>query len=243
MPMPVVSSRFSKMFEQVGSYYAAAAWEQLKTYEEYQRPREGQWLLDHEAGTWLSDGRTVHQSSIGFLGTDNSWLWTWADHDTHPVGSRRRELSLRLLDFGERHEVYEFVEPRLELGSFADPGSAAERLALTAMGVLGARGYCSVALETGARSYFLIDDETVPRAPFRRHVLSSLFHEALGLFAFFPRLVAEGYLRHHGFEVWDDNRDSMHARRENHTISLRFDDQDHVIVLSQNVTSSRTGPV
>ncbi|MGP3974103.1 DUF6882 domain-containing protein [Streptomyces sp. 8N114] len=231
MPMPV-TSQFSQTFHQVGSYYAASAWEQLKTYEEYQRPLAGRWYLDFEASTWLSDGKTVHQAPIGSLGTDNSWLWAWANNRTHPLGSERRELSLQLQRFGEKHEVYEFVEPRLELDSFPAPIPAAERLALTAMGVLGARGYASVEMETGARAYFLIDDETVPLAPFRRQVLSSVFHEALGVFASFPRLVAEGYLRLHGFEVWEDDQNCMHARSEGYTVSIRFDDQDRVIAVS-----------
>lgn len=234
----MMSSQFSKMFHQAGSYYVAAAWEQQKAYKEYQRPQKGQWHLDFEAGTWQSDGRTVHQSPIGSLGVDNSWLWAWANHGAHPVGSDRRELSLRLAKFGELHEVYEFLEPRLELGSFPEPVPAAERLALTAMGILGARGYCSIESATGARSYFLIDDETVPQAPFRHQVLSSLFHEALGLFASFPPLVAEGYLRQHGFQVWDDDQNGMHARRENHTVLLRFDDRGRVIALSHTDAGS-----
>lgn len=124
----------------------------------------------------------MRQSPLGSLGTDGSWLWAWANHGTHPVGSRRRALSLRLRDFGEAHEVYEFVEPLLALRTFPAAVAAAERLALTAMSVLGARGYGSLETETGARAYFLVDGEAVPRAPFRREVLSSLFLDALGLF-------------------------------------------------------------
>lgn len=40
MPVPAMS-RFSRTFHQVGSYHAAAAWEQLKTYEEHRRPQAG----------------------------------------------------------------------------------------------------------------------------------------------------------------------------------------------------------
>lgn len=235
------SSTFSQTFRQVGSYHAAAAWEQLKTYEEYQRPQAGRWYLDFEASTWLSDGKTVHQSPIGSLGTDNSWLWAWANHGTHPVGSRRRALSLRLQEFGEAHEVYEFVTPRLALDTFPAPVPAAERLALTAMGVLGARGYGSVEMETGARTYFLVDDEAAPRATFRRQVLSSIFHEALGVFGSFPRLVAEGYLKHHGFEVWGHGQEHMHARRERYTVSIRFDDQDRMSALSHGEDEDSPG--
>ncbi|MGP3989183.1 hypothetical protein [Streptomyces sp. 3N207] len=62
--------------------------------------------------------------------------------------------------------------------------------------------------------------------------MSSAFHEALGVFASFPRLVVEGYLRRHGFEVREDDQNAMHARCERYTVSIRFDDQDRVIALS-----------
>ncbi|MFC8368493.1 hypothetical protein [Streptomyces sp. CB02400] len=56
--------------------------------------------------------------------------------------------------------------------------------------------------------------------------------------------MAEGYLRHHDFQVRDDNRNGIHARREDYTVSLRFDDRDHVIALSRTDAGSPcAGPV
>nr|WP_164251376.1 DUF6882 domain-containing protein [Streptomyces sp. S4.7] len=93
MPMPVQpDGRFSRMFEQAGAHYAAGAVEQLGVYERHQ-PVGGAWALDYEAGTPRIGEVTVHQSPLGSLGNDGSWLWAWANERTDPPGSSRLTLA------------------------------------------------------------------------------------------------------------------------------------------------------
>ncbi|MFC8829576.1 DUF6882 domain-containing protein [Streptomyces sp. NPDC057137] len=127
MPAPVqTDDRFSRMFKEAGAHYAAGAVEQLGVYERHQ-PVGGAWSLSDETSLLRVGEVTVHQSPLGSLGYDGSWLWAWVNERTHPPGSPRLSLANWLREFGERNQIHEFVTPRLELADFPDPELAARR--------------------------------------------------------------------------------------------------------------------
>ncbi|MET4923597.1 hypothetical protein P3L51_14710 [Streptomyces sp. PSRA5] len=235
MPAPVQpNDRFSRMFEEAGAHYAAGAVEQLGVYERYQ-PVGGAWLLSDEVSTLRVGDVTVHQSPLGSLGHDGSWLWAWANERTHPPGSSRLTLANWLREFGERNQIYEFVTPRLELAGFPDPELAARRLALLSLGALGTRGFASLPLESGARAFVLVDDAGVPEAAFDGGalVVSGLLDRVLSLFPYDPRLTVAGYLRRHGFETHESS-DGRHVygERDGRTMAVRFTEDDLVAAVS-----------
>lgn len=239
MPMPTrPDDRFSRMFEQAGAHYALGAVEQLGVYERHQ-PVGGAWSLDYEASTLRISEVTVHQSPLGSLGHDGSWLWAWANERTHPPGSRRLTLADWLRDFGERNQIYEFVTPRLELAGFADPEQAARKLALLGLGALGTRGFASLPLESGARAFVLVDDAGVPEAGFDGGALLGLLGRALDLFTYDPRLTVAGYLRRHGFETHEtaDGR-QVRGERDGYAVAVRFTEDDLIAAVSHG---ARTG--
>ncbi|MFC8078094.1 DUF6882 domain-containing protein [Streptomyces sp. NPDC057307] len=241
MPAPVQpDDRFSRMFEEAGAHYAAGAVEQLAVYERHQ-PLGGDWLLSDEASTLRIGEVTVHQSPLGSLGFDGSWLWAWANEPTHPPGSPRLTLANWLREFGERNQIYEFVTPRLELAGFPDPGLAARRLALVSLGALGTRGFASLPLGSGARAFVLVDDADVPEATFDGGLaLSGLLDRALSLFPYDPRLTVAGYLRRHGFATHEpsDGR-HVYGERDGSTVAVRFTEDDLVAAVSYG---ARPGP-
>lgn len=135
--MPATTSEpFSREFEEAGAYYAAVAAAQQEVYAAYP-PARGEWRLSYRQGLFTSGGKTLHQSPLGSFGTDASWLWAWANEQTHPPGSERLARALWLRAFGERHRIAELVTPRLELAGFPDPAAAAWRLAMLGSGRCG----------------------------------------------------------------------------------------------------------
>ncbi|MFF2191012.1 DUF6882 domain-containing protein [Streptomyces sp. NPDC058155] len=240
MPMPVQpNDRFSRMFEEAGAHYAAGAVEQLGVYARHQ-PVGGAWALDYEASTLRIGEVTVHQSPLGSLGHDGSWLWAWANESTHPPGSGRLTLANWLRDFGERNQIYEFVTPRLELAEFPDPEEAARRLALLSLGALGTRGFANLPLDSGARAFVLVDDAEVPEAGFDGGALMAVLDRALSLFPYDPRLTVAGYLRRHAFET-HESADGRHVygERNGYSIAVRFTEDDLIAAVSHG---ARTGP-
>ncbi|WP_330175248.1 hypothetical protein OG875_18005 [Streptomyces sp. NBC_01498] len=233
MPAPrQPADRFSRRFEEVGAQIGAGAVAQAGVCERYQPPG-GTWSLDYGAGLLRVGEVTVHQSPLGSLGHDGSWLWAWANEGTHPPGSPRLTLAEWLREFGERHQVHELAAPRLELAEFPDPLSAARRLALVALGVVRTRGVADVRLESGARAFVLVDDPAVPEAVFDGGSLPGLFAHAIGLFPYDPRQTVAGYLRRHGFATHEatDGR-HVHGERDEATVAVRFTEDGLIAAVS-----------
>ncbi|NEA53387.1 hypothetical protein G3I60_04220 [Streptomyces sp. SID13666] len=234
MPMPLKPDDvFSRAFEDAGAYYAAAALEQQATYTRYQPPG-GAWSLSYDTSMLRIGEVTVHQSPLGSLGHDGSWLWAWGNERTHPPGVSRLGLAVWLRDFGERNGIYEFVEPRLELAAFADPLAAAERLATVALGALRTRGFASCPLDNGARAFVVVDDAAVPEAGFDRRVVTGMFDVAVRQFPYDPRQTVTGYLARHGFTVREAVADgSLHAEgQDGMTVAVRFTEEGLLAAVS-----------
>ncbi|WP_346012543.1 DUF6882 domain-containing protein [Streptomyces sp. SID3343] len=224
---------FSRTFEDAGAYYAAAALEQQAAYARYQ-PAGGAWTLNYDTSLLRIGEVTVHQSPLGSLGYDGSWLWAWANERTHSPGVPRLASATWLRAFGERNRIYEFAEPRLELDGFPDPLAAAERLATVALGALRTRGFAGVPLDDGAWAFVLVDDADVPEAGFDRRVVSRMFDAAVRLFPYDPRRTATGYLARHGFTVREAVSDgSLHADHpDGTTVAARFTDDGLLAAVS-----------
>jgi hypothetical protein len=232
MPM-MPDGVFSRAFEDAGAYYAAAALEQQAIYRRYQ-PVGGAWSLSYDTSMLRIGEVSVHQSPLGSLGYDGSWLWAWGNERTHPPGVPRLSLAVWLREFGERNGIYEFVEPRLELAAFADPVGAAERLATVALGALRTRGFASCPLDNGARAFVIVDDAAVPEAGFNRRVVNGMFDVAVRQFPYDPRQTATGYLSRHGFTVRQAVADgSLHAERhDGTTVAVRFTEEGFLATVS-----------
>ncbi|GAB3210798.1 DUF6882 domain-containing protein [Marinactinospora thermotolerans] len=222
---------FGPRLEALGAAHAAVALEQLPHFNDHLP--DGDWQVDVEASVFTQGGVDVHMAPLGTFGTDGSWLWAWANPHMHPPGSARLAASLALREIGERDDIPELVTPRLELAEFTDPRMAAERLCLTAMGVLGGRGYAGVTADTGARFYMLVNDPAVPVAGFDPVTLPRMLTQAIGVFPHDHRATAANYLGRHGFAGgFSTEGDVLVGERPDCAVRVEFDAHDRISGIS-----------
>lgn len=103
---------------------------------------------------WV-DGREIPAGILGTLAEDATFEWAWAKNGLDRAGMAH---ALRLRDLGERHAIPELTEPLVDLGHFADPRVAADRLMLMALGLLGSGGPLKYSHGGRALTYIVTDD-------------------------------------------------------------------------------------
>ncbi|MFP1627617.1 DUF6882 domain-containing protein [Streptomyces sp. 5K101] len=154
-----MTTTFSEPFLRLTREHAAWGAEQLETFNEF-LPM-GEWSADLGQCLYRQSGRELRISLLGTFDTDEqSWLWAWANPGFQGSPVARAAESLRA--YGRTHGLPEFTSELLRLAAHEEPRRAAETLAFTAMGVLGASGYIGVQANPSARAYLLPDD---PRSP------------------------------------------------------------------------------
>ncbi|MFE3496179.1 DUF6882 domain-containing protein [Streptomyces sp. NPDC059175] len=152
---------FSEPFQHLTARHAAWGAEQLETFNEFLL--SGDWTADLARCTYRQAGRELRISLLGTFDTnERSWLWSWANPGLQgtPVVAAAEQVR----QYGQTHGLAEFADAFLDLSGHDDPRRAAETLAFTAMGVLGAPGYLGVQANPDARAYLVPDDPQVPWA-------------------------------------------------------------------------------
>jgi hypothetical protein len=196
---------FSASFNAAGNRHAAWVTEQLETFLAF-LPL-GDWSVDHSSRTYWQSGREFIVDGLGTLSSAGVWTWAWADPATWGRGSAITEQSRRLRALGEREGLAELVAPSFGLAGIADapdsPRDAAEMIAWTAMGLLGARGYIghsAAADGTGGRIYYVVCDTTVPAAAPRLGTVPRFVMEGAATFGEDAADCVLGYVEHYGWE-------------------------------------------
>lgn len=193
-----MTSTFTDAFLRTAEYHAAWGAEQLEALG--QVLPGGPWTADLDQCRYESSGRTVR---VGLLGTydqaGRSWLWGWANPGLQ--GSAVVAAGARIAEFGRLHGVPELRDEGVDLSGFADPDRAAESLAFTGMGVLGAAGYIGQSAGPSTRVYFVPDDPQIPRAPLNPFTMPRHLLTGAGLFGRSPHTVVSGYFAHHRVPV------------------------------------------
>ncbi|WP_033222173.1 DUF6882 domain-containing protein [Kitasatospora phosalacinea] len=215
-----MTTTFSEPFLRVAEHHAARGAEQLEALGRVLP--DAPWTADLERGVYESGGLTLR---VGLLGTfdqaDRSWLWGWANPGF--AGAPVAAASARVAEFGRAHGVTELAEPEVDLSGFADPGHAAEALAFTGMGVLGAPGYIGRAAGPGTRVYFVPQDPALRPAPLEPVTVPRMLLTGAGLFGHDARAVVRGYFGHHGAPAAEEP-DAITARLPGgHTVRVSFD--------------------
>lgn len=124
---------------------------------------EDKWHLDLAQGQIRfkdEHGRT-DTFAVQLLGTvsqdSKSWFWGWADTQTNVPPALLTDAS-SVKQFGEKHNVLEFVTPQVDLREL-DPNI----LCLVASGVVPLQAYCSFPSERGTIFLSLRDDRLQER--------------------------------------------------------------------------------
>jgi hypothetical protein len=209
-PMPGVPSlpAFSAAFNEAGNRHAAWVTEQLDTFLAF-LPLGG-WSVDHATQRYLQSGRSIIVDGLGTLDRDGVWTWAWANPGAWGQNVAILEQSMRLRLLGQSEGIAELVTPTFGLSGIADaPDSAqdaAEMIAWTAMGMLGARGYIGHSASedgSGGRIYYVVCDMTVPAATPRLDTVPRFMMEGAATFGEDATDCVLGYVEHYG---WDWSR-------------------------------------
>ena len=198
---------FSAAFNAAGNRHAAWVSEQLDTFLAF-LPL-GDWSVDHTTRRYLQSGRSLVVDGLGTLSAGGLWTWAWADPATWGQNAAITEQSRRLRALGQAERIAELVTPTFGLSGIADapdsPQDAAEMIAWTAMGLLGARGYIGHSARddgNGGRVYYVVCD-TVPAAVPRLETVPRFVMEGAATFGEDAADCVLGYVEHYG---WDWSR-------------------------------------
>lgn len=199
---------FSAAFNAAGNRHAAWVTEQLDTFLAY-LPL-GNWSVDHGTRQYFQSGRSFFVDGLGTLSADGVWTWAWADAETWGQNAAITEMSRHLRGVGEAEGIAELVTARFGLSGIEDapdnPQDAAEMIAWTAMGLLGARGYIGHSAREdgrGGRIYYVVCDAAVPAASPRLETVPHFVTEGAATFGEDAADCVLGYVEHYG---WDWSR-------------------------------------
>ncbi len=198
-------SAFSAPFNAAGNRHAAWVTEQLEAFLDY-LPL-GDWSVDHSTRSYQQSGRDFRVDALGALSPGGVWTWSWADPEMWGGNPAMVEQALRLRGLGEQYAMPELTTPQFGLAAIADapesPQDAAEMIAWTAMGLLGARGYIghsATADDQGGRIYYVVCDPHVPEASPRLENVPRVLTEGADTFGEGAVDCVIGYVDHHGWE-------------------------------------------
>ena len=198
---PLAPERFGPEFSATGNKHAAWVSEQLEAFTAYMPT--GDWSVDHKTRSYAQSERSLVVDGLGTLSPEGIWTWAWSDFGGWDQDSGILDQSRVLRGLAEQAGIAELTAGSLDLtgvGDAEDPATAAEMLAWTAMGLLGARGYIGHGSSTGGRIYYLVTDPSVPRAePSLVQIPRHLF-EGTQTFGENALECVIGYAEHHGWE-------------------------------------------
>ncbi|MBS2963713.1 hypothetical protein KGA66_11685 [Actinocrinis puniceicyclus] len=203
---------FSARFNAAGNRHAAWVTEQLEAFLAFMPL--GDWSVDHATRVYRQSGRQFPVDALGMLSSTGVWTWAWADPAAWGGNPEITEQARRLRALGEREGVAELTTPAFDLSGIADapdsPQDAAEMLAWTSMGLLGARGYIGHSAEhsaspggTGlgdARAYYVVCGSEVPNAEPRLSTVPRFVMEGAATFGEDDAECVLGYVEHYGWE-------------------------------------------
>ncbi|QNP64848.1 DUF6882 domain-containing protein [Streptomyces genisteinicus] len=222
---------FSEPFRRLTERHAAWGAEQLETFNEFLPP--GEWSADLGRCLYRQSGRELRISLLGSYEVNEcSWLWSWANPGF--ASSPAAAAAERLRAYGQAHGLPEFTEELVRLDGHEDPGTAAETLAFTAMGVLGAAGYIGVRASPDARAYLVPDDPQVPRAEPDAITLPRVLLTGVSLLGGSGRAATEGYVVHHELPHRAAADRLTAGLPDGGTVDVVFDEHDRIASVHVN---------
>ncbi|KJY29863.1 MULTISPECIES: DUF6882 domain-containing protein [Streptomyces] len=190
-----MTNRFSDAFLSEAERHAAWGAEQLHVLGSFLPG--GPWTAELSSCTYQQGGLELRVAVLGTYDRDErSWMWGWANPGWR--GEEVVALTEAVERYGRAHGIPELAAEVVDLAGFDDPDRAAEMLAFTGMGVVGAPGYLGQMAGPGTRVYFLPDDPRVPRAALEPVALPRVLLTGAGLIGHSAPQVVRGFFEHHG---------------------------------------------
>lgn len=226
-----MTTTFSEPLRRLTERHAAWGAEQLDAFNEFLPV--GDWSADLGQRLFRQSGKELRISLLGtFEVNECSWLWAWANPGF--ASSPLAEAAEAVRAYGHAHGVPEFTGELVPLDDHEDPRTAAETLAFTAMGVLGATGYLGVQASPDARAYMVPDDPQVPRAEPDAITLPRVLLTGASLVPCSARAVVEGYVAHHALPHRAAADRLSAGLPDGGTVDVVFDEYDRIASVHVN---------
>ena len=206
---PLVLSRFSTQLSAAGNKHAAWVSEQLEAFTSYMPTDD--WSVDHATRRYTQSDRSFTVDGLGTLSPEGVWTWAWSEFGGWDKDSGILDQSRVLRSLAQQQGIDELSTGALDLTTVTDaedPAAAAEMLAWTAMGLLGARGYIGHSSKNGGRIYYLVTDAMVPKAEVSLVTIPKHLFEGTATFGENAVECVIGYAEHHSWE-WTRTADGI----------------------------------
>jgi hypothetical protein len=156
----VAVTSFSESFEAVAADVVAVAVENVMTFNTHV-PTNESWSLNLAAQQATFGDMTVNAVPLGTFSEEHkAWVWAWGNA-SFQEGDPALEASLRLREIGRQRDIPEFRLRGVSLERYENVRFGAERLALTATGLLGGKGYAGVTIQD-FQLFLMADDPQIP---------------------------------------------------------------------------------
>ncbi|GAA2412988.1 hypothetical protein GCM10010191_23310 [Actinomadura vinacea] len=192
---------FSAALTEAASPHAAWAAERVDRYNAHLRGKP--FGRDIARGLVHVEDRAVPAGLLGTYAEDRTFKWGWAYGD--PPGAPDVVHAQRLREIGLRLAVPELTEPLVDLNGFSDPRLAAERLAILALGLLGAGGLVRHGHGGRAVTFLISDDPGIEAAGPEPSMIETWLRDGAALFSDHGpgpgAAVVRGYAERHDLPV------------------------------------------
>jgi hypothetical protein len=151
---------FSKQFISLAERHIGWAVHQSMLFTGVMPPAA--WRYNLAERTMTIGDRTVPMAAMGTVLPEHKvFVWCYADSSLDPWPDVKNP-SFKIRLYGMDNDIPEFTTGGVPIGDWEDMNAAGTRLALVAMGVLGARGYLSFQMHHGGSFCVLADDPALP---------------------------------------------------------------------------------
>ncbi|MBO2445668.1 sel1 repeat family protein [Actinomadura barringtoniae] len=211
---------YSPELQSFASEVSAASIHQQDVFNDAHGSAYVEWNLD-EATVNLGGREFSGLTVLGsFSNLSETWLWAWDNPSYEQDLPCLTELRT-IREFGERHQIPEFIMGQSDYSRFNFPSGGAFTMAIAAATLIGAKGVISVTVNDGkGRLVLAVSDPDLPTSEYDGPGAAELIRRAVLVWPYEQRRVVHGFMRHHGFEIEMTPATFVAVSADGHSVSV-----------------------